>query len=97
MDQKQNKRRCRYLKLKGFIVKCFKIILASAALVFISSQLQGCAVAAIVAAVKYGDSAKIKAKQGCLRNYNNYLKLAKHPISLSQYCGDAGYSGSDDK
>ena len=77
-------------------MKSSKIIMAiMLALVF--TQLQGCAVAAIIAAVKYGDSAKIKAKQKCLKNYNEYLKIAKHPIPLSKYCGDSGYATSDDK
>lgn len=61
------------------------------------SQLTGCAVAAIVAAAKYGSAKKIEAKQGCQKNYNEYLKIAKNPISMSQYCGDASYAASGDK
>ena len=52
----------------------------------ISLQLQGCGVAMLVAATKYGNAKKVEARQGCLKNYNEYLKVAKTPMSLDQYC-----------
>lgn len=62
-------------------------------------HLQGCVVAAVgagIAAVKYGNAKKMEAKQGCLKNYNDYLKVAKDPIPLSKYCGDTTYTNSKD-
>ncbi|HFD7915695.1 TPA: hypothetical protein ACF58N_003290 [Legionella pneumophila] len=51
------------------------------------SQLQGCAVAAI-GAVKYANAKKAEAKEGCHKNYNEYLRVAKKPIPLSEYCSE---------
>lgn len=65
--------------------------LKMALIILAISQLQGCAVAAIgagIAAVKYGNAKKTEAKQSCYKNYNDYLKIAKKPIPLSEYCAD---------
>lgn len=77
-----------------------KTILLASLLTVACLQLQGCVVAAVaagVAAVKAANAKKIEAKEGCLKDYNEYLKVTKHPIPLSKYCSDASYSNSDDK
>ena len=78
----------------------YKRLLLASLLTITCLQLQGCAVALIaagVAAVKASNAKKMEAKQGCLKEYNDYLKVAKHPIPLSKYCGDASYTNSADK
>jgi len=69
-------------------MKKLKIVLIPSIIMAIL-QLQGCIVAAVgagIAAVKYANSQKTEA---CLKNYNEYLKVAKKPMSLSQYCAEA--------
>lgn len=67
------------------IIKPFLLIIS---ICLISSQLQSCAIAAVVAAVKYGNAKKMEAKAKCQQNYNNYLKVSKNPISLNKYCSE---------
>ncbi|QLZ68463.1 hypothetical protein FOLKNPGA_01242 [Legionella sp. PC1000] len=70
-------------------MKKIKMMFISPIIILGISQLQSCAVAAIgagVAAVKYANAKKIEANEGCKKNYNDYLKVAKKPIPLSEYC-----------
>lgn len=72
-------------------MKILKTLSLSVGVILVISQLQGCAVAAIgagVAAVKYANAKKTEAKQSCYKNYNDYLKIAKKPIPLSEYCAE---------
>lgn len=72
-------------------MKNIKMLCVSLVVILTISQLQGCAVAAIgagIAAVKYGNAKKMEAKQSCQKNYNDYLKIAKKPIPLSEYCSE---------
>lgn len=60
-------------------------------LILTTLLLQGCAVTAIgtgIAAVEYADAKQTEAKQSCQKNYNDYLKVAKNPIPLSEYCAN---------
>lgn len=65
-----------------------KSILIVSLISVLTVHLQGCAVAALVAATKYGNAKKEEARQGCQKNYNDYLKVAKNPMTMAQYCGD---------
>jgi hypothetical protein len=72
-------------------MKKIKMLYISSIIILAILQLQGCAVAAIgagIAAVKYANAKKTEAKQGCYKNYNDYLKIAKKPIPLSEYCAE---------
>lgn len=72
-------------------MKTLKTLSLSVVIILVILQLQLCAVAAIgagVAAVKYANARKAEAKEGCHKNYNEYLKVAKKPIPLSEYCAE---------
>lgn len=72
-------------------MKVLKTLSLSVVFILVISQLQGCAVAAIgagIGAVKYANAKKAEAKEGCHKNYNEYLKVAKKPIPLSEYCAE---------
>ncbi|HHF7372718.1 hypothetical protein [Legionella bozemanae] len=72
-------------------MKILKMLSLLMGVILAVSQLQGCAVAAIgagIGAVKYANAKKAEAKEGCHKNYNEYLKVAKKPIPLSEYCSE---------
>lgn len=67
-------------------MKIIKPVIFVTSIAMMASSLQGCMIAAVVAATKYGNAKKMEAKNGCQKNYNEYLKVTKKPMPLEQYC-----------
>ena len=59
--------------------------------------LSGCGIMIGAAAIKYANSKKIEARQGCLTSYNQYITKVKNPMSINEYCGGASYLSSKGK